>query len=115
MAKKLNLLAATIKTLLKNKVRPIDIARKLEISKQRVNYWIKTPIKSNQSWRKKLDKIYIDKIISLGENQTTSSMSSRKIANIMNAQFQKEDINLSISKDSINRYLKEAWGKQEDS
>ena len=111
MAKKLNLLAATIKTLFKNKVRPIDIARKLKISKQRVNYWIKTPIKSSQIRRKKLDKIYIDKIISLGENQTTSSMSSRKIANIMNAQFQKEDINLSISKDTVNRYLKEAFGK----
>ena len=111
MAKKLNLLAATIKTLFKNKVRLIDIARKLKISKQRVNYWIKTPIKSSQSRRKKLDKIYIDKIISLGENQTTSSMSSRKIANIMNAQFQNEDINLSISKDTVNRYLKEAFGK----
>ena len=111
MAKKLNLIAATIKTLLKNKVRPINIARKLKISRQRVNYWIKTPIKSSQSRRKKLDKMYIDKIISLGENQTTSSMSSRKIANIMNSEFQKEDINLSISKDSVNRYLKEAFGK----
>ena len=111
MAKKFNLLAATIKTLLKNKVRPINIARKLKISKQRVNYWVKTPIKSSQSRRKKLDKIYIDKIISLGENQTTSSMSSRKIANIINSEFQKEDINLSISKDSVNRYLKEAFGK----
>ena len=29
----------------------------------------------------------------------------------MNAQFQKEDINLSISKDSVNRYLKKAFGK----
>ena len=100
MAKKLNLLAATIKTLFKNKVRPIDIARKLKMSKQRVNYWIKTPIKSSQSRRKKLDKIYIDKIISL-----------RKFANIMNAQFQKEDINLSISKGTVNCYLKEAFGK----
>ena len=79
MAKKFNLIAATIKTLLKNKVRPINIARKLKISKQRVNYWIKMPIKSSQSRRKKLDKIYIDKIISFEENQTTSSMSYPKI------------------------------------
>ena len=53
----------------------------------------------------------MNKIISFGENQTTSSMSSRKLANIMNAQFQKEDINLSISKDSVNRFLKEEFGK----
>ena len=111
MVKKLNLIAATIKTLLQNNVRPINIARKLKISKQRVNYWIKTPIKSIQSRRKKLDKKYIDKIISLGENQTTSAMSSRKIANIMNSEFKANDINLSVSKDTVNRYLKETFGK----
>ena len=98
MVKKLNCIGATIKTLLKNKVRPIDIARKLKVSKQRVNYWAKTPLKSIQTRRKKLDQIYIDKIIALEENQTTSSMSSRKIANIMNAEFKKEDINLSVVK-----------------
>ena len=36
MEKKLNLLIAIIKTLLKNKLRPIDITRKLKISKRKV-------------------------------------------------------------------------------
>ena len=78
MAKKLNLIVVTLKTLLKNKVRPINIARKLKISKQRVNYWVKVPIKSSQNRRKKLDKIYIDKIISLGENQIRNFMNYLK-------------------------------------
>ena len=69
MTQKLNLVAAIIKTLFKNKIRPIDIARKFKICKQRVNYQIKTPIKSSQSRRKKFDKIYIDKIISLGKSK----------------------------------------------
>ena len=37
------------KALYKNKVKPIDIAKNLNISKQRVNYWIKMSIKSSQS------------------------------------------------------------------
>ena len=111
MVNKLNSIRATIKTLFKSKVRPIDIARKLKVSKQRVNYWAKTPLKSIQTRRKKLGQIYIDKIIALGENQTTSSIGSRKIANIMNAESKKEDINLSVSKDTVNRYLKAALGK----
>ena len=52
MEKKSNLIAAIIETILKNKIRFINIARKLKISKQRVNYWVKTPIKSSQSRRK---------------------------------------------------------------
>ena len=55
MAKKTNPIATTIKTLLKNGVRPIKIARQLHISKQRVNYWVKTPIKQVQ-FRKKIRK-----------------------------------------------------------
>ena len=58
-----------------------------------------------------MNKIYIDKIISLGENQTTISMISLKLAYLMNSDFEKEDIDLSISKDTVNRYLKEAFGK----
>ena len=38
-------------------------------------------------------------------------MSSRKIANIMNSEFKANDINLSVSKDTVNRYLKETLGK----
>ena len=111
MAKKTNPIATTIKTLLKNRVRPIKIARQLHISKQRVNYWVKTPIKQVQFRKKKLEKKYIDKIISLARDQTTSSMSSRKIASLMNEEFKKNNQDIKISKDSVNRYLKEEFGK----
>ena len=91
MVKKFNQIAATIKTLYQNHMKPIAIARKLKISKQRVNYWLKTPIEMEQKRRKKLDEKYRKEIISLAENQTTSSMSSRKIAYIMNKKFEEEN------------------------
>ena len=111
MVKKSNPIATTIKLLLQNHVRPIEIARQLHISKKRVNYWVKTPTKEVQFRRKKLEKKYIDKIISLARDQTTSSMSSRKIASLMNGEFKKSNLNITISKDSVNRYLKEEFGK----
>ena len=58
-----------------------------------------------------MNQKYIDKIISLGENKTTCTMSSRKIANIMNSEFKRDSIELSVSKDTVNRYLKAALGK----
>ena len=42
---------------------------------------------------------------------TTSSMSSRKIASLMNEEFKRDNINITISKDSVNRYLKAEFGK----
>ena len=41
MVKKLNEIAIKIKALLDLNFSPIDIARKLKISKQKVNYWKK--------------------------------------------------------------------------
>ena len=111
MVKKSNAIATTIKTLLENGMRPIEIIRKLHKSKQRVNYWVKTSIKTVQYGEKKLDQKYIDKIISLARNQTTSSMSSRKIASLMNEEFKRDNINITISKDSVKRYLKSEFGK----
>ena len=54
MLKKINVIAVTIKTLLNNHIRPIEIAKKLKISKQRVNYWTKNEIKTVQHRKKKL-------------------------------------------------------------
>ena len=68
MVKKSNPIATTIKLLLQNHVRPIKIARQLHISKQRVNHWVKTPTKEVQFRKKKLEKKYIDKIISLARD-----------------------------------------------
>ena len=58
-----------------------------------------------------MDEKYRKEIISLAENQTTSSMSSRKIAYIMNKKFEEENLDITISKDTVNRYLKEELGK----
>ena len=38
-------------------------------------------------------------------------MSSRKIASIMNEEFKRNNLNITISKDTVNRYLKEEFGK----
>ena len=111
MVKKFNQIAATIKTLYQNHMKPITISRKLKISKQRVNYWLKTPIEMEQKRRKKLDEKYRKEIISLAESQTKSSMSSRKIAYIMNKKFEEENLDITISKDTVNRYLKKELGK----
>ena len=58
MVKKSNPIATTIKLLLQNHVRPIEIARQLHISKQRVNYWVKTPMKEVQFRKKTRKEIY---------------------------------------------------------
>ena len=109
--KKSNTIAITIKILLSNHLRPIQIARKLHISKQRVNYWVKREIKEVKFMRKNFDKKIIDKIISLAETQTTSSMSSREMEALINEEFKNENLDLSISKDTLNRYLKAEFGK----
>ena len=44
----------------------------LKIPKQKVHYWMKTEIKAEQKRRKKLDKIYIDKICELAKDRPTS-------------------------------------------
>ena len=79
MVKKLNELGVTIKKLLDQGFSQIWIARKLKIRRQKVNYWAKNPIKTEQKRRRKLGDKYIKEIISLAENKTTSSMSSNKI------------------------------------
>ena len=38
-------------------------------------------------------------------------MSSRKIASIMNEEFKRHNLDITISKDSINRYLKAEFGR----
>ena len=45
VGKKTNNDAILIKRLLKEGYRPIDIAKKFNISKQKINYWKKTEIK----------------------------------------------------------------------
>ena len=108
--KKINKDAILIKRLLEKKIRQIDIAKKFNISKQKVYYWKKTNIKTEIHRRLKLDQEYIDEIIKLAENKTTSEMSCRKIANIMNKKFEKEGKETRISRTTIAKYLKNHFG-----
>ena len=61
--KKINEDAILIKKLLDKKIRQIDIAKKFNISKQKVNYWKKTDIKTEIHRRLKLSQENIYKII----------------------------------------------------
>ena len=58
----------------------------------------------------KLDQEDIDEIIKLAENKTTSEMSCRKIAAIMNKKFEEEGKNTRISRTTVAKYLKNHFG-----
>ena len=87
------------------------IVRKLKIRKQKVNYWEKNPIKTEQKRKRKLGDKYIEEIISLAENKTTSSMISNKISNIINKKLKEDGTNLSITKMTVCRILNKELGK----
>ena len=84
MVKKFNIVAGAIKAFLAKGYNQAWISRKLGISKQKVNYWSKTSMKTVQYRKTKLPKEYIDKIGRLAEDKLTSDMGSRKIACIIN-------------------------------
>ena len=108
--KRINKDAILIKSFLDKKYRPIDIAKEFNISKQKVNYWKKTDIKTEIHRRLKLDQEDIDEIIKLAENKTTSKMSCRKISNIMNEKFKKEGKKTRISRTTVAKYLRNHFG-----
>ena len=68
------------------------------MNKQKVNYLTHHPVKSKQKRRRKLEDKYINNIIRVAENKTTSSMSSSRIANIINNQIKEDGKNTSIPK-----------------
>ena len=117
MVKKLNKDAILIKILLEKGVRQKDIARLLKLRKQKVSYWANTEIKTEIKRRKKLSDEYIQKIKELARNQTTSAMSSRRIASIINAQLEKDNIvdknnkPLTVNATTVCAYLKTYYGK----
>ena len=93
------------------------IAKLLNISKQRVNYWAHHQIKSSQIRKTKLRDIYKDAIIRWAKNKPTSLMSCRKIAAKINRvlKLKKELDNkgkiLSVSYKTVNNILKEFYGR----
>ena len=111
MVKKLNQLGVTIKNLLEQGYSQTWIAGKLRIRRQKVHYWKKTRLKTEQKRRRKLEDKYIKEIIALAENKTTSSMSSNKIANIINKKLKEDGLNLSITKMTVCRILNKELGK----
>ena len=100
MVKNINKDSIAIKTLLNKGMKPIEVANLLDVSKQKVNYWKRNEIKTIQTRRKKLDASFIQKICELAENKTTSEMSSRKIASIINEDLKTNNI-LDINKKPI--------------
>ena len=106
-----------IKILLNKGLSQSDITKILNISKQKVNYWTKTEIKTSSVHRRKLPEEYMKKIIDLAQNQTTSAMSSRKICAIINAELEAKNIldchnkPLEIHRSTVCAYLKEYYGK----
>ena len=117
MVKKLNKDAITIKSLLEKGYNQYQISKMLNLSKQKVHYWAKTEIKTVQKRRKKFRNFYVDKILKLAKNKTTSQMSSKKIAAVLNSVFQKRKElapngkQLSIHFNTVCNYLREYYGK----
>ena len=111
MAKKINTFGATVKTLLLKGYSQSWIARKLKVKRQRVNYWATHPLKTEQTKRRKLPDTYIQKIIELAKDKTTSSMSSYRIMKYINLKLAKDKMNMKISKATICRILNKEYGK----
>ena len=117
MVKHFNKDAGGIQTFLAKGYSQAWISRKLGISKQKVNYWSKTSMKTVQYRKTKLSNEYIEKIIKLFEDKLTSDMSSRKIACIINEDLKNNHIIdkngkiVQIEKTTVNRILKKALGK----
>ena len=117
MVKKINRDAIAIKELLQKGMRQCDICRILKLKRAKVNYWAKTEIKESQSKKKKLNAIYMERIKRWANNKTTSTRSSRIISGMINSILEKrneKDKNgkqMTIHHTTINRYLKEYFGK----
>jgi len=118
MSKKLNKDAFLIKILLDKGASYADVCSILGISKSKVIYWAGHDIPtSKNNWRRKLPEEYFQKILSLAKNETTSTMSGRKICSIINRELEENHIvdknnkPVMIHKSSVCRYLKDFYGK----
>ena len=111
MVKQINIFGATVKTFLEKGYSQSWIAKKLKVKRQRVNYWALHPLKTEQKKKKKLPDEYIKKIIDLSKNKTTSTMSSSRITKLMNLILKRDKKNITISKATVCRILKNEYGK----
>ena len=111
MGKKINTFGATVKTLFQKRYSKTWIATKLKVKRQRVNYWASHPLKVEQIKKRKLPDKYIQKIIGLAKDKTTSTMSSARITKYINLMLQRDKMNMTISKATVCRILKKEYGK----
>ena len=117
MVKKINEQALAFKDLVANdEMKQAEIARLLNISPQKVYYWVHHPFKMKHKRRKKFSQFYIDKIAKLAKNKTTSSMSCRRISRIIDTALLKRNIKykgkqMKISFKTVSNYLRKIYGK----
>ena len=65
----------------------------------------------NGTKEKKFPEEYIQKIISLAKDKTTSTMSSSRITKFINLKLKRDKKNITISKATLCRILKEEYSK----
>ena len=111
MVKKINTFGAMVKTLLQKGYSQSWIATKLKVKRQRVNYLASHLLKAEQIKKRKLPDKYIQKIIGLAKDKTTSTMSSARITKYINLMLQRDKMNMTISKSTVCRILKKEYGK----
>ena len=111
MGKKINTFGSTVKTLLQKRYSQSWIAKKLNVKRQRVNYWALHPLKAEQFKKRKLPDKYIQKIIQLAKDKTTSTMSSARITKYINLMLKRDKMNITVSKATVCRILKKEYGK----
>ena len=116
MGKKINEDALAIRRLKSRGVKQAEIARLLGVTRQKVSYWVNKDVTNYKKRKKKFSQFYFDKIVKLARNKTTSTMSCRKIARIINTSFSKRNIMqngkpLNISFKTVSNYLKKVYGK----
>ena len=94
-----------------------EISKILGVPRTTVSYYRKRPIELEAKRSYKLPENYINEIVKLASNKTTSQMPGGLIANKINEKLKNNNIldkkgkTLTISKRSVNRILKKKYGK----
>ena len=83
MGKKINEDTLTIRKLIASGVNQAEITRLLKVTRQKVSYWYNKNFKLNQKRKKKFSQFYVDKIIRLARNKTTSGIIYKNFAKII--------------------------------
>ena len=105
-------LAIAIKKNYEAKMKPIEIAKLFNISKQKVNYWIHNPIIFHHKRRTKMTRKEINIIIKWARDRPVNLYSARKIQKKFNAlpknkkeKGEQKKVSLSTVNKTLNQYL----------